>query len=256
MKKILIAAVVLLLLGAAAVYFFPRPQERTVLRIYTGAGLRLAVDKLTAAFEKQTGIQVEPDYGGSGVILSRAQEDPHADLFLPGDAWYVDQLQARSGRVVQRAPVAVFVPVLIVAKGNPRQIQGLSDLARSDVRVGLGKRDVTQVGRVSEAILRRVGVDLSARPPKESLTVNELGVWVKLRDVDVAIVWDAIAANVADDVEVIQIPPEQNMLSDVVAARLSTSRYPEAAEKFLEFLGSDEAHRILEENGYHVTAPK
>jgi len=47
---------------------------------------------------------------------------------------------------------------------------------------------------------------------QKSLTVNELGVWVKMKTVDAAIVWDAIATNIAADVQTIDLPPEQRIV--------------------------------------------
>jgi molybdate transport system substrate-binding protein len=226
------------------------------LRLYSGAGLRPAVEKLVAAFEARTGIRVEPDYGGSGLVLSRAREDADADLFLPGDGWYVDRLQELSGRVAERAAVAYFVPVIIVAPGNPRGVKSVGDLARDDVRVGLGKADACQVGRASAKILANAGVDPGAVNTQESLTVNELGVWVQMKSVDAAIVWDAIAANMPDDVEQVAIAPEHNVISRVVLARLEGSRHPAWASRFLAFVQGPEGRRILREAGYRVDAPE
>jgi len=232
---------------------YPRPSHQAVVRLYAGAGLRPAVEKLVAAFESKSGVEVEPDYGGSGLILSRARDDRRADLFMPGDGWYVDRLQELTGRVAERAVVAYFVPVIIVARENPKAVQGVGDLVRADLRLGLGKAVACQIGRVSDMILENAGVDRAAIRPQESLTVNELGVWVKMNAVDVAIVWDAIAASIADGVDTIAIPTEQNVVSAVVLARLANSPQPAAAAQFLEFVRGPEGQRILRETGYRVS---
>jgi len=51
-------------------------QETIRLRLYAGAGLRDAVEALAAAFTDETGIAVDVDYAGSGVLISRAKGDP------------------------------------------------------------------------------------------------------------------------------------------------------------------------------------
>ena len=247
---------VLVIVAGIVIFIHPHLRAKPALRLYAGAGLQRVVDKLGAAFEAESGIRVEPDYGGSGLILSRAREDLQADLFFPGDAWYVDRLQKLAGTVAERATVAYFVPTIIVAKGNPKGVQGLADFMRPDVRVGLGKAEANQVGRVSAAILKKAGIDIASRKPQEALTVNELGVWVKMNAVDAAIVWDAIAANMTNDVQAIAIPPEQAIISEVVLARLSGSRHPEAAQRFLAFVNGAKGQRILQETGYRVSAPQ
>ena len=225
------------------------------IRLYAGAGLRRAVEQLSAEFEKQTGIRVEPDYAGSGMLVTRAQADPDADLFMPGDVWYVDRLQDKAGLIAEKTPVAYFVPVIIVAKGNPKAIRSLADFFRPDVAVALGKADACQVGRISGAILAKNGLDRGHLTPKESLTVNELGVWVKMKDVDGAIVWDAIAANIADAVEVVEIPPDKNVISRVVVGRMTTSKDRDAAKRFVTFMTGPTGREILRRNGYRIDAP-
>jgi len=224
--------------------------------VYAGAGLRPAVDELTEAFEAETGIEVVADYAGSGMQITRVREDKSADLFMPGDVYYVDRLQELSGKVVSRTDVSWFVPVVIVKKGNPRKITTLADFYRDDVTVALGNPRACQVGRISAKILEKNGhrrEDLGTI--KESLTVNELGVWVKMGDVDASIVWDAVAANFADAVDVIAIPKEKNVISHVVVGLLSTSQHPDQAQAFIDFITSEAGRAILRKRGYRVDAP-
>jgi len=213
------------------------------------------MDELAAAFEQETRISCEFDYGGSGMIISRAKEDDDADLFIPGDVWYVDRLNELTGNIRDRATVAYFVPTIIVQKGNPKQVKGVADLARDDLQVALGNPDACQVGRLSVKILANAGLDQQMIPVKSSLTVNELAVWVKMRDVDAAIVWDAIAANVADSVETVAIPEEINEISVVVAGLMGTSRHPDKARRFLDFMISPTGQSILGSNGYRTESP-
>lgn len=230
-------------------------SDKGPVTLYAGAGLRPALQELIATFKTRTGIAVEADYAGSGIAISRARLDDEADLFMPGDVSYVDRLQELTGKVESRAAVSWLVPVIIVRKGNPKKIAALEDFLRPDVAVGLGRADVCQVGRISSKILKLSDVDRSKLDATESLTVNELGLWVKMGRVDAAIVWDAIAANVADAVDVVEIPRRKNAISRVVVGVLRTSRHPAAARRFVEFLVGDEARRILARRGYRTKAP-
>ena len=233
-------------------------QEETAiapLRIYCGAGLRPAMTKLVAAFTENTGIEVEPDYAGSGVILARAREDTSADLFMPGDVYYVDRLHELTGTVVEKTTVSWFVPCIIVAKGNPKKITALKDFYRDDVRAAVGRPKACQVGRLTVKLLAKSDLDPEALDAKQSLTVNELGVWVKMNDVDAAVVWDASAANLGDAVDVIEIPKERNIFSHVVLGTLSTSPNPEAAAQFATFLTGPEGQVILHASGFRVDEP-
>ncbi len=244
--------IILMALGAAIAaiaLMYPSVHKAGSLRLYAGAGLRPVVDKLATAFQAESGIKVECDYGGSGEVLARAREDGRADVFMPGDGWYVDRLEELApGRVAQRQTAAFLVPVIITAKDNPLKVAGLSDLARPGLRVGLGEPKSAQIGRTSAAILTQAGVSVSSE--HLAMTVNELGIWVKMNKVDAAIVWDAIAAGLGSDVVTVRLPPEQSPVSPVVAARLSTSKSPDAAKRFLAFMGGPKAQGIFKETGY------
>ena len=229
--------------------------KKRTLRLYAGAGLRRGIDAIVTEFEKKSGIKVEVDYGGSGMIISRAREDSDADLFMPGDVWYVNRLQEMAGIIESQTEVAFFVPVIIVAKGNPLKIMTLKDFFRKDLKIALGNPKACQVGRLTVEIFKKNNLDISKLTPKESLTVNELGVWVKMHDADASVVWDAIAANTAKDIDSIPIPAEQNIISKIVIGLMTTSKDKKSAQKFIDFLISPEGKSILKSKGYRTELP-
>lgn len=258
-KRLLWTSVAGMVLLAALAGCGRQQEESPRLRMYAGAGLRPALEQVVDAYEQQTGTVVEVDYAGSGIAMSRAKLDPKADLFLPGDVSYVRPLE-KTGLIEEITDVTWFVPVMIVARGNPKNVQSVADFARPDVRVGLGNPDVPRVGKVAEKILARYGQNTDALAENgrvmQSMTVNELGVWVKTGRVDAAIVWDAIAANHADATDVVRIPPEKNVISTVAVGRMSTAVDPARARGFVEFVTGPTAREIFREKGYRVEAPE
>ncbi len=231
------------------------PAEQRV-KLYAGAGLQKGLNKLTEAFKAESGIVVEPDYGGSGIILTRVQMNRDGDLFMPGDISWVEILQEKTGQVESMTPISYYVPVIIVARDNPKNIRTVEDFYREDVFAGLGRGEACEVGKSSTKILSNYGLDRSGLEHKESLTVNEIGVWVKLKDVDAGIVWDAIAANLSDSIDTVPIPAEKNVISKVVAALLKESKNKSAAQKFIDFMKSDKGQQILNDNGYQTEEPQ
>jgi molybdate transport system substrate-binding protein len=232
-----------------------RKQDHKELKVYAAAGLQPVLGNLAAEFKKQTGVEVVLDYGGSGMIISRARLDPEADLFMPGDRWYVDQLQQQSGLIESQTTIGYFVPVIIVRKDCPKDIRRLEDLFDPNVKVGLGNPDACQVGRTSKELLAKNNLDYSRLSPKLSVTVNELGAWVKLRDVDAAIVWDAIAAGIRDSVRIIEIPKDRNCFSEVSVGLMKTSAHKVEARQFIELMTSPAGQALLNAGGLRTTPP-
>ena len=235
-------------------------EDKEAVHLYAGAGLRKAVNAAIVAFERAEGVKVVADYKGSGTILASAKETRTGDLFMPGDVWYVDELDRQAGLIVDKTAVAYFVPVILVKKGNPRGITALSDLFDENVRVGLGGAEACQIGRLSTKLLANNALDRAdlargSKTPMESLTVNELGMWVENSKVDAAIVWDAIAMNYADSCDMIEIPLDKNIISRVVIGMMTTAKHPAEARKFIAFLTSDAGQKILRDHHLRTEAP-
>jgi len=228
--------------------------SQTPILIHSGAGLQPPMDQLAALFKKQTGVAVETSYKGSGCLLTDITFSHRGDLYFAGEQFYSDQCTAK-GYAARTTVVARMEAVIIVQKGNPKNIQSLNDLARPEVKVGLGNPSGTAIGRVSEAILKQGGVaaavdDNVKKAGMRALTVQEMANAVKLKALDAAIVWKPTARLVSDDADVVAIPDQYPKITDVPLAILKFSKNPEAAGKFLELALSPEGQKVFADNGY------
>ncbi len=225
-------------------------SKSEAVSLYAGAGLRDAVEALRTEFTRQKGVKVDVDYAGSGVVLARVQADPMADLFLPADVWYIDRLREKTNQVETSVPVARLVPVLIVAKGNPKRVFTLSDLTRPEIKTALGNPKACQIGRLCKRMLDRTGLSWERVADEESLTVNELAIWVKMDAVDAAVVWDSTAATVSDRVDVLTLDAKPDEISMVNCALMKSAPNPKAAREFIEFMAGPEGQKIFEQTGF------
>lgn len=234
----------------------PRPR----LLLYCGAGIRTAAAEIVQAFEKKHDVIIQTDYAGSNMLLSRIKLSNKGDLFMPGEAEYVKQAAAE-GLVASSRDACYFVPVILVRKGNPENIESVGDLLRDGMRIGFGDPDACAVGKVTDEILRLNGIS-PADPRLEenvvfrSLTVNELGVHIKAGKIDATIVWDAIASQYPDEGEIVPIPKEKNSISTAPIAVLRLSRHPKEAAAFQEFVVSEEARAIFKKHHYSTALPQ
>jgi molybdate transport system substrate-binding protein len=231
-------------------------QDRTLV-LYCGAGIRPPAEELVKQFEQQSDVTVECDFAGSEVLLGRIKLTRSGDVYLPGDAHYVE-LARTEDLVAASKPVCYFVPVILVAKGNPRGIHTLADLVRPDIRIGLGDPEACAIGRVAARIFAKNGIsdkDVADCVTFRSLTVNELGDKVKLGALDAVIVWDATAAYYQNATEVVRIPADQNVISTVPVAALNTSDEPELARQLMDFLASEQGKAVFAKHHYSVNKP-
>ncbi len=225
--------------------------------LYCGAGIRPPVSEIAEEFGRRHGITVECDYAGSEVLMSRIKLTDRGDLYMPGDVHYVE-LAEKEGLVTSKQTVCYFVPVIMVRKGNPKDIHTLADLAKPGIKIGLGDPEACAIGRKALKIFEKNNIpqaDIDRNVAFRSVTVNELGNHIKLDTLDAVIVWDAVAAYFPDDGEIVPIPREQNIISTVAIGTLKSTENPELAAKFVEFITSDEGKAVFKRHHYATTLP-
>jgi len=227
-------------------------------RLYCGAGMRSPVAELVEEFGREHGVTIECDYAGSEVLISRIKLTGQGDLYMPGDMHYVE-LAEKEGLIASKKTVCYFIPVIQVRKGNPKNIHTLHDLTRPGIKLGLGDPKACAIGRKSSKIFAKN--DISEEKVNEnvkfrSLTVGELGNHLKLGTLDAVIVWDAVAAFSPKETEVVTIPRDQNVISTVAVGVLKSSRHPELATKFVEFITSKRGKEVFEKHHYATSLPE
>lgn len=228
------------------------------LQLYCGAGIRPPVAELVQVFAEEHDIKVTTDYAGSEVLLAKLKLARAGDLYLPGDRHYIDQA-ARENMILDRRSACYFVPTILVQKGNPKQIKGLQDLLRADVKVGLGDPKACAIGRKTRRLLTQNNIpwgELQTKLAFQSLTVNELGLQIKAGALDAVIVWDAIARYYEQEAQEVAIPVEDNVISTVDIGVLSFTQQRDLALAFLEFVTSPHGQDIFKRHHYRIDPPQ
>ena len=150
------------------------------LFLYSGGGLRLAVNDCIETFSKESGAEIEVNYAGSGVLLNQVQVTRKGDLFLPGDVSYIDMVKPAE-LIESKHTVCYFIPTILVKNGNPKNIKSLADLVKPGISLGLGTPEVCAIGRTSVQIFEKNGINMEEVDKNlvfNSLTVGELGVQI------------------------------------------------------------------------------
>lgn len=232
-------------------------DEGKALRVYAGAGLSKPMEEAAVAFHAKTGITVQMDFDGSGILLSRLRLVHQGDLYIPGDIGYLED----AGDLVEdKTMVAYFVPVILVPEGNPDGVRDIQDLLNVKPLV-LGNPKACQIGRLCVKLFEKNGIDWEtisdpSRTPFQSPTVNMLGVQLQTKQARATIVWDAVAAQYEEETDIVPIPLEKNIVSKVAIGTLSFSRQKELAAQFVDFLTGPEGQAILRKHSYRVDPPE
>ena len=126
------------------------------LVFYCAAGMQPPVKATAEKYEEEYGIPIQIQYGGSGTLLSSIRVAKQGDLYLAADESYID-IAREQGLLAEALPLAYIRPVIIVQKGNPKNIRSIRDLPREDVTIALGNPDAASIGKTTKRLLEAAG---------------------------------------------------------------------------------------------------
>lgn len=228
-----------------------QPDAASLL-VFCAAGIKPPVESLADEYREVYGVPIELQYGGSGTLLGNVKVARRGDLFLAADESYLEL--ARSDNVVAEViPLANMVPVIAVRKGNPKTIQDIKDLLRSDVKVALANPDAAAIGRITRDLLSDSGDwgDLEKQTKVFKPTVSDVANDVKLGTVDAAIVWDA-TVNQYPELEAVTASELSGGVQRVSIGVLTSSEQPAAALRFARYLAArDKGLKAFSEFGFN-----
>jgi ABC-type molybdate transport system substrate-binding protein len=242
------------------------------LLCHVGGTMRPVLESLAKAYEQETGQPVEINSAGSGELLANIELRQEGDLYVSHDP-FLDIIMHRQ-LADDGWTIGELFPVLIVQKGNPKEIRAMKDLARPDVRLALTDFKLSTLGRMLPTIFKKSGMDLAQLNRDKNITIHRSGSYVAnlvvMRSADAALVWKAVADLRKQDLDSIQIAdslpiPHVDAITSatkksypltpvrVTICSLRCSDQPEEAEAFMRFIASEKVAAILESYGFGVS---
>ena len=255
-RRVLWIALLVAVLAGGGWLVLRQLGSRPSLRVYCGGSMRPPMQELIKRFEARNSVRIAVIYNGCGILVGQMKTGAGGDVYYACDRFFMDQ--ARSiGAIDESYPVADvtrFRPVILVKKGNPKDIRGVDDLARPGVRLGLGVETHGAVGHAGWAIIRQSPrfEDIRRNVKADATTADVLAVQLVTGPLDAVIIWDAVAVNHAAKADIV---PIAGAMADQPIALMKQSRRPELARRFIEFVRSDEARKVFADYGFVVSAP-
>ena len=228
-------------------------QELTVA---AAADLQSVMQEIASRFEKTAGAHVKLSFGSSGNFFAQIQNGAPFDLFFSADVDYPKKLDAAGlaapGSLYQYARGRI---VLWVPKNSPVDVsKGLSAVADPAVRK-LAIADPTHApyGRAAQAALQKSGLwnDVSVKLVLGQ-NISQTAQFVQSGNADAGILALSLVLSPAmkDQGKYFEIQQELYPPLQQAAIILSRSQHKELAERFMQFLKSDQIRALLKQYGF------
>ena len=217
----------------------------TEIKVFAAASLTDAFNKIgqdwTAA---NPNAKVTFNFAGSQALATQIQQSAPADVFASAD---ITNMGKVSSQVDSPKAFASNLLQIIVAKGNPKGIAGLSDLANADNKVVLAAPDVP-AGKYARQALDAQHVNV--KPVSLEDNVKAVVTKVSLGEADAGIVYVTDVTAGGDKVEGVDIPESQNVAATYPIAVVKASAHQSQAQSFMNMVLSDQGQQVLKSFGF------
>ena len=201
---------------------------------YSGSVNRPAIEAAIQAFSDREGVSVATTYNGCGILCAdmldlaeKSKTNPNVrvpDGYYACDVCFIEPVKHLFPEAIVMTETDI---VIAVPKGNPKNVQGLVDLAQEGFRLGISNAEQATLGFMTKRLLNNTGLLESVRPnvkvenPQADFLINHL----HTGSLDAAIVY---AVNVGEHIKHFDLIPIDNpgALAMQPFATSSSSPYP------------------------------
>jgi molybdate transport system substrate-binding protein len=230
-------------------------QSATIL-VSAAASLKDALEEIKTGFSKTNpNIKVNYNFGSSGALQQQIEQGAPADIFISAAPKQMDALEKSD--LIDKATRRNLLTnrlVLIVPKNSTLKIIDFRSLTNSNVKkISVGEPRSVPAGQYSEEVFKNLGILEQIKPKLVyANSVRNVLAAVETGNADAGIVYTT-DAKISDQVKIVATAAN-NLHSPIIypMAVVKTSKNPQAARTFAQYLTSAPAKSIFEKFGFGI----
>lgn len=240
----------------------PAGAASGTLLVMAGAASKPAIEEIAKNFEKETGVKVELNVSGSGVLLSQIKIAQKGDVYFPGSVDFICRALKEDLIIASTETKIVYlVPAINVRKGNPKNIRSLKDLCKPGIKVIIANPEVVCLGVFAAELAEK---NFSAE--EKAAFRKNIGNYVEscektanvisLDAADAVIGWSVFEKWDPERIETVKLAPAEVVrISYLSAAVTKFSKDPALAKKFIDYMNSPNGGlKVFKKLGYFATS--
>lgn len=236
-------------------------QAEERLLFMCGAAAAPVADLLAKGFEAKTGVKVDVNSGGSGMLLSQIKLSKKGDVYFPGSIDFIDQAN-RDGVIVASsvAPIVYLVPAINVQRGNPKNIKSLKDLCKPGINVVIANPETVCLGVFATELVDK----LFTADEKKAFRANVLSysescektaTAISMKAADAILGWSVFEHWNPERIETVKLSPAEVIrISYLAVAVTKYAQKPELAQQFIDYMKSADGMEQFKKYKYFTTS--
>jgi molybdate transport system substrate-binding protein len=218
--------------------------------VFAAASLTESFTQIGKDFEAANpGTKVTFNFAGSSALATQINQGAPADVFASASPSTMKAVTDAGNGDGEPATFVKNQLVIAVAKGSPKGIKALADLAKRGIKVALCAEQVP-CGAAANKALDAAGV--TAEPVTIEQDVKAALSKVKLGEVDAALVYRTDAKAASADVDGLEFPESADAINDYPIVVLSKAPNKPAAQAFVSYVKGEKAQAVLTRAGFQA----
>lgn len=236
------------------------PTSASTLLVAAAASLQPPLQEIAPLYTRSPSRStVNYNFAASGILQQQIERGAPADIFIAAADRHIDALQAKDAILPDtRQPLLTNQLVLITPKQTRVPLQNFQQLDRPEIRrIAIGEPRTVPAGQYATETLTKLGI-LDRVKSKFVLANNARSILtaVATGSVDAGIVYLTDAkTNPSISIVTIADPTLHDPIVYPIAI-LKSSKSPQAARDYLQFLQSQPAIAIFKKYGFGIVEPK
>lgn len=226
-------------------------QEKT-LKAYGPGGPLGPMKECAEIFSKKNNIKVEVVAGPTPKWIEQAKQD--ADIIFGGAEYMLTEfVQKYPGIVDEKTRTSLYIrPAgILVRKGNPRKIRNLADLTKDGVKIidvnGAGQVGLWEDMAGAKGLIPGIQKNIALSVATSAEAIEK---WKSTPELDAWISYESWYYRLKDISDLVKLPAEEKTYRGTPVAITTGTKNKELANKFIDFLATEEAHEVFRKWGW------
>ena len=226
----------------------PAGPATGTITVFAAASLTDSFTEIGVAFSaKNPKTTVTYNFAASSALVSQLNEGAPADVFASADEANMKKLTDSGGNGGAPVVFAHNELQVIVAKGNPKKVQSVEDLADPNLLVVIAAPQVP-VGGYTAQVFAKAGITVTPVSLEEN--VKAVVAKVTAGEADAGIVYSTDVKAAGDKAEGVRIADELNVIATYPIATTKAAPNAAAAAAFVNFVAGPDGQAIIAKYGF------
>jgi molybdate transport system substrate-binding protein len=243
----------------------PTPTEAckpVTVNVFAAASLTEAFKEMAPLFQKlEPCAELAFNFAGSQKLSQQLQDGAPADVFASASGKNMDEV--KTAGLISDAGSQIFARnglAVVVCPTSKFKVEEVKDLAQPGLKLVVAAKEVP-VGGYTNQFLENAAADSTlGQTFVDAVKANEVSFEADVKSVlakvdvcegDAGIVYKSDAfTDKTEGIKSFLIPEALNIIAKYPIAVIKASANPELAQKFIDFVLSNEGQQILEDNGF------